>query len=402
MKVCFVGESFNMLSGTSKPMFELAQELSKKGIDVTILTTEPPLNIKEVHNRLLKEKKIRNIKLIPVPNLSKTLLFGRGEQLQFIRDILADSDIIHGVDFLTLYAVQRLLSESKFRPPILYSLTGCYKLHIKYLLNSGVESFLNMAKPVFSFKFLCPNIVFKKIFNSFDKIISTSNFMTNDLCLHGISREKVGNIPVGIDIEPFDGFNSKTSEIPTSYDFLYFGWGSSIRGVPDVVKAFSMVLRERPNAKLALFFLGSHGIEEKLHGYLIQKNKNFKSIVLNIGANSNIFDIIQTSNAVVLPFRSPFGYSHPPLTVLESMLLRKPVISTYVGSVPEVISNGKTGFLVRPKDINTLAQKMLLTYDRELSDRVGKQAQAYVMKTHNIKEVAKKTVHVYDEIIGGN
>jgi glycosyltransferase involved in cell wall biosynthesis len=316
--------------------------------------------------------------------------------------MLVESDIIHGFDFLTLYAVQRLLYESKLHPPLIYSLTGCYKLHIEYLLNSGVASFLNMGKPAFIFKFLCPNRIFKRLFNSFDKIVSTCDFMVDDLCIHGISREKIEKISIGIDIEQFDKFNNETRQMPTSYDFLYFGWGSSTRGVPDVVKAFSMVLKERPNAKLALFFLGSHGIEERWYGYLIQKRKDFgSSIMLSVGAKLNILDIVKSSNAVVLPFRSPFGYSHPPLTVLESMLLKKPVISTCVGSIPEIISEGEMGFLVRPRDVNALAQKMLLTYDKELTSRIGTQAREHVIKMHNIKEVAKKTRDVYNEVING-
>jgi len=404
MNVCFVGESFSMLSGTTKPMFELAQKLSKRGINVTILTTEPSGNLREVHNRLLKEEILennKNIRIVLIPPLYRIILFRQNNHIQFIRQILAESDIIHGADFLTLYALQRLLYKFKLCRPLIYSLTGCYKLHIEHLVNSGVSSFLNFAKPAFIFKLLCPNMIFNRIFNSFDKIISTSDFMVKDLYMHGISREKIVEIPVGIHIEQFDEFN-KTRQISESYDFVYFGWGSSIRGVPDVVKAFSMVLKERSNAKLALFFLGSHGVEERLHSYLIKRCKDFgTSVRLSMDAKMNMMDIVKSSNAVVLPFRSPFGYSHPPLTVLESMLLGKPVISTYVGSIPEVISDGETGFLVRPKDVNALAQKMLLTYDKELTIEIGDRAQEYVMKTHDLKEVAKKTMDVYNEVIKG-
>jgi len=402
MKVCFVGGSFSMLSGTSKPAFELAQELSKNGVDITILTTDLHTNIKKIHDELLNEKKFENVEVIAVPSLFKAILFRRNEQLQFIKDILDKVDIIHGFDFLILYAIQRLLYKSKPHPPLIYSLTGCYKLHIGYLFNSGVTSFLNMSKPAFIFKFLCPNIVFRKIFNSFDKIISTCDFMVDDMSIHGISRDKIEKIHSGLGIEQFDKFNKK-KQIVTSYDFLYFGWGSSIRGVPDVVKAFNTVLKEMPNAKLALFFLGSHGIEERLHIHLIQKCKNFESsMTLRVGAKLNMMDIVKSSNVVVLPFRAPFGYSHPPLTILESMLLRKPVISTYVGSIPELISDGETGFLVHPRDVNTLAQKMLLTYDKELMSKMGNQAREYVIKTHNIEEVAKKTMDVYDTVINGD
>jgi len=402
MNVCFIGESFSMLSGTTKPIFELAKELSKKGINVTILTNKPSDNYRYVHNKLLKEKKLEdneNIRIVLIPNLCRVTLSRQTEQLQFIKQILAENDIIHGTDFLTLYAVQRLLYNFKLYRPLIYSLTGCYKLHIEHLVSAGTLSFLNLAKPAFIFKFLCPNMIFDKIFSSFDKIISTSDFITKDLYMHGISTEKVVKIPVGIDIEQFDELN-KTKQIPAFYDFLYFGWGSSIRGVPDVVKAFSMVLKEEPNAKLGLFFLGSHGVEERLHSYLIKKcNDVGPSIRLSVGAKLNIVDKVKSSNAVVLPFRSPFGYSHPPLTILESMLLGKPVISTYVGSIPELISDGETGLLVRPKDINSLAQKMLLTYDKWLTNKIGNRAREYIIKTHDIKGVAKRTMDVYKEVI---
>ena len=391
MKICILGKSINMVSGHSKPAFELARELMHAGNDVVILTNKVLPGFKNTPYQSVYHEDFKI--LTPSNSLMLDLYLGKNEALN---NILNDSDIIHQFDYIPPGLIKSCVKTSV---PIIYTLNGPYKVKIGELIAAGAPSFLNMVKPNFLFTPIIPNAVFKKKLNNFDKIISTSNYMAEEIFQLGIAKKKVEVIPLWINTQNFyDITENDTARVPT---FIYFGWGSSIRGVPDVVSAFKLVLKKDPNAKLIMCFTGLHGIEEKMYKYLLVKSRIAKSIVLRMGYDTNIFKLIKSAGVVVLPFRSTAGYAHPPLVVLEAMALGKPVISTSVGSVPEIISDGKTGFLVHPRDVSTLAQKMLLiSHDRELSQRIGNQAREYIIKKHNLKDVTQKIIQIYKKTIG--
>jgi len=54
-----------------------------------------------------------------------------------------------------------------------------------------------------------------------------------------------------------------------------------------------------------------------------------------------------------------------PKQMLESMASGVPVISTHVGMAPDVIIDGKNGFIVDVEDTKTLTQKTLQLLDNE-------------------------------------
>lgn len=71
-------------------------------------------------------------------------------------------------------------------------------------------------------------------------------------------------------------------------------------------------------------------------------------------------------------FVFPTYYDCFPLVLLEAMQFSLPVISTFEGGIPDIVEDGKTGFLVQQKDAVTLAEKLeALILDQELRIRMG-------------------------------
>jgi len=66
------------------------------------------------------------------------------------------------------------------------------------------------------------------------------------------------------------------------------------------------------------------------------------------------------------------GIDMSPHTILEASLMEKPVIATNVGGIPELIQDGKTGFLVEKGDYNNLIEKItLLINDKQKSKEIS-------------------------------
>lgn len=398
MKICFVIGEFNIFSGTSKPMFELAKRLLNEGHDVTIISSKLKSNLKDSHDLFFESNPDSCLKIIEVPTTVYNFTIRGYKKNQKIIDILSDADIIHGFNFIELYLIKRLMNKLNIKTKTICTISGPYKFHFKDLWDSGILSFLNILKPAFIFKLIMPNMILKKIFNQFDNIITNSLFITTEIESIGINSKKIKKIEASLDIDKIDHYNRL--DLKKEYDFLYYGSGSSIRGIQDALKAFEILLKEKPNSTLAFYLLGSHGIEERIYAHIIRSNKNFgSSIFLNVGAKLDILEIVKSSNAVVLPFRSSIGYSHPPLTIIESMLLEKMIITTNVGSIPEFVQENITGFLVSKGNVKKIAENMKLSYNSDKRLKIGKNARQSIINSNKNENIIKKTMNVYKSVM---
>jgi colanic acid/amylovoran biosynthesis glycosyltransferase len=81
-----------------------------------------------------------------------------------------------------------------------------------------------------------------------------------------------------------------------------------------------------------------------------------------------------------------------PVVIMEAMALRRPVISTYVAGIPELVHSGVHGWLVPAGDVEALAVAMrqCLEQSVELLERMGDSAHDQILLSHDIDiEVAK-------------
>ncbi len=87
--------------------------------------------------------------------------------------------------------------------------------------------------------------------------------------------------------------------------------------------------------------------------------------------------LLDWSDVVVLPTITPEPF---PRAGVEAMSRGKPLIGTKVGGIPELISDGETGFLVRPGEPQEIAEKLRLLADKPtLAERQG---QAALLRCH--------------------
>jgi glycosyltransferase involved in cell wall biosynthesis len=95
----------------------------------------------------------------------------------------------------------------------------------------------------------------------------------------------------------------------------------------------------------------------------------------------------------------PYRNIHQSGIVHLAFAFRRPVIATKVGGLPEVVREGKNGFLVQKNDIHALAR----TTNRALSDlpkleRMGEYAFNESKKSLSWSDIAEKAASLYREL----
>ena len=93
------------------------------------------------------------------------------------------------------------------------------------------------------------------------------------------------------------------------------------------------------------------------------------------------------------------GIDMSPLTLLEAQLMEKPVIATDVGGIPELILDGKTGFLIKKNDPEDLAEKISLLLKEFSSNKMGLEGRKFVMENFDWKIIAKKFKEILEQYV---
>ena len=90
-------------------------------------------------------------------------------------------------------------------------------------------------------------------------------------------------------------------------------------------------------------------------------------------------------------------YEGFPNTIMEAMSFGIPVIASNVGGIPELVKNGKTGYIVENHDLDDLNEKLImLLNDDDLRERLGNTGRKFILKNHSCEQLKKTLNNLLD------
>jgi N-acetyl-alpha-D-glucosaminyl L-malate synthase BshA len=160
--------------------------------------------------------------------------------------------------------------------------------------------------------------------------------------------------------------------------------------VGDVVKIFASV-REKLAATLVLVGDGPErdAAEQQVDGLGLRKDVRFLGKVENVG------DVLRGADLFLLPSATEsFG-----LAALEAMACGVPVIASAAGGIPEVVDDGKTGYLAPPGDVATMAERALRILENAAEHARFKQNAAARALDFSADKVVPRYEALYEEVL---
>lgn len=117
-----------------------------------------------------------------------------------------------------------------------------------------------------------------------------------------------------------------------------------------------------------------------------------------VGFRHDLQEIFQIMDLLVLPSLT----EGLPNVVLEAFACAKPVIATAVGGVPEIVEDGKNGFLVQAGHPELLAEAILKSLvSSEMRKMMGKAGYDTVRAKFTFEEQTRKLKEIYNEVLTG-
>lgn len=206
--------------------------------------------------------------------------------------------------------------------------------------------------------------------------------------------EKMRVIPNGVDVDKFG--NIQRIEHDT-FNIGIIGRVVPIKDIITGIKAFDVVLKEIPNSRL--YIIGPNDEDEDYYHRCVELVRllDIEDKVIFTG-KVNVLDYYGIIDTVLISSIS----EGQPLVQLEAMACGIPVVVTNVGNCAEIAldPDGQSGFVVEPKDYNTMAQKLIeLAKDKELWRTFSENGKLVVKEKYRLDQMIKAYRDLYMEVL---
>ena len=212
-----------------------------------------------------------------------------------------------------------------------------------------------------------------------------------------IPRDRIRTIPNGVELpavapEPGVDVRRELGLAPEHEVVISVGGVRRVKDYSTLIRAFARVHATRADTRLVI--VGAD-CDPELHEELarlasmlgVQEAIRFTGLRLDIYRLLGAADVYVNSSIFE-------GMSN---TILEAMAMRRPVVATRAGGNVELIEDGRTGFLVPPRDPETMAQRIdLLLSDPGRRRAIGDQARAYVESRHSMDRMIQSYTELYE------
>lgn len=358
--------------GLGTSIRNLAQGLVEKDVEVTVFVIAQKVDLH------FTDGKIKIISIAKKKHIALNWYIERKRIQQIIQQYIDSRslDILEAPDWTGISAFM------KFSIPLVIRLHGSdsYFCHLDGRKQKWKHYFLE-----------------KTALKNADKIVSVSSF-TGSLTkkIFKLSNEIV-TIHNSINKDDFQPLAIETD--PNM--ILYFGTVIRKKGVLELAQAFNILIEKEPRVKLVL--LGKDTLDYftktstiSLFKDLLSEKASKHVEHINEVPYEEVKKHIATAQVITLPsFAEAF-----PMTWLETLILKKPLVSSNIGWAKELMINDVTGFTVDPKNYESYAQKLQeLLNNSQKRILFGEHGRKHVIENFSSDVIAEKNILFYKNVI---
>jgi len=388
--MCFGFKKSNLRKQPWRYIYEIAKGLDKHGHKVFVITDE-------------NEELPQDLRIVPVKKLFSSL---KGESKE-LTEVLNDKNPDVVVMLMGMTSFLRKAPSIK-KPTVGVITSPVYTLG-ELLRNVGLSDLITYRRYtlIHLISLIIPSHPVKGWGRKLTRFVVLSKRTGKRMISKGIPPDKIVEIPPGID----DEFLMKADEAliqrikpeinPDGTPIImYYTSPLTLRGTDIAVKALPYILKETDVKLLILSRPDYPSIkkeEEKLRRIArkleVERNLIIVSKLLPL---NEIKAYLSAADVIVLPFK--LIHSDMPLSLLEAMALGKPVVSTNVGCVPELLN--ERGLVVEPNNPEELANAVIrLLKDNELASELGEKSREFMETYPHWDDASKEFVGLIQEVV---
>ncbi len=357
--------------GITEHVHHLSYYLQKRGHDVTILTGNHRNGHQNFGLNSVKVIRVGRGILVPI-NKSFYSLPISFHLPSRVKEILLENDwdIVH---------VHGTLSPSL---PLFTLLQSPHVNFMTFHPTHGYSIGFELFKPILN-----------RAFENIDGKIAVSKSALRSIKRHFDGEFRI--IPNGVDIRRFGPQVAPMENLkrPDEKTILFVGRIEPRKGLSTLIKAFELVLKNIPEAKLVI--VGDTPLK-RIYEYRTRKLAD-RVIFLGKVPAKMIPSVYRSADVFVAPASGKESFG---IVLIEAMASKIPVIASNIEGYREVVIDGYNGLLFPANDYQCLARTIeWVLKDRDLATKLGKNGRNYVEANFSWDTISKQIEDFYFEVL---
>lgn len=274
-----------------------------------------------------------------------------------------------------------------FKDAILILILKVFRIRrVYHLHNKGVELHRHILFYSLFYKFVFKN----------SEVILLSKYLYNDISAF-VKWNRVYICPNGTPSLNAD-FDDNTDQKKKAFNILFLSNLFESKGVVTLLKACTILKSKRGDFKCT--FIGGEGDISKNDLSLLIRQMALVDHVVYEGKKYAYEKHVALSTADVFVFPTYYHNECFPLVLLEAMSYSLPIVTTSEGGIADIVIDGKTGFLVSPKNPHEISSKLeLLMEDKSRFVAMGLAGKKKYLEEYTLDTFEQRMLSILKELI---
>ena len=410
MRIIIANYRYFVAGGPEKYMFKFIDAAKNRGIEVIPFSVNNPQNEESLYSEYFAKPRSNELMYSDTKKTFRNIIgmiratVWNYDAEKKLRKLIKDTNpdaiyILHEVNHLSpsiiraakkegIRVVHRISDFFMFCPKYDFlckneicesCLHGNYSKAIKYKCVKG--SRFGTLLRIFAMKLYATT----KVFEDVDHFICTCQFSRNKLIEAGIPKNKISCIHTFID----------ASTILPCYDddkyFLFLGRMAHQKGTIYAIEAMKYIKDTDYVLKITGQITNS-AEDQEIWNFIKKNGLEEKVIFTGFKHGEELQDLISHSTCIVCP---AIWYENMPNTVIEAYAYGKPVVASRIGSLAEIVIDGKTGLLFEMKNSKDLSEKLKKFIENpKLSKELGQNARMEVESKYEVSKHMNSVIQI--------
>ncbi len=229
-------------------------------------------------------------------------------------------------------------------------------------------------------------------------VVAISSFGRSQLCrwVPGPQWDKIAVVHCGIE----DGFFARADDLAPAVVPRLVCVGRLCEQKGQLLLVAAAVALARRGVQFELVLAGDGEMRAEIEAAIREGGIVDRVRITGWISSAQVKAELLAARALVLP---SFAEGLP-VVIMEAMALGRPVISTYIAGIPELVRSGSEGWLIPAGDVDALADAMrdCLEADPERLAQMGRAAHERVLARHQVDTEAAKLERLFRDAVGAS
>jgi len=164
------------------------------------------------------------------------------------------------------------------------------------------------------------------------------------------------------------------------------------KGHDELIRAFEILAKE--DRRLVCIVAGEGDLQKSLEAQIVDSGLSGRFVLAGHMTRADVLSLIKSADIFVMPSRT----EGTPVALLEAAALKKPILATHVGGIPELITNDQDGVLVPSGNIEAMAEGLRrLVRNLEFASRLAENANQKVSNQFALNSQVLFTIQSYNK-----